>query len=384
MKKLTTIVIAPDSFKGSLSAMKVGTTIRKAFLSEMENARIEVIPMADGGEGTLDTLVYATGGQVTELEATGPLGERVLTAYGITGDGKTAVIEMASVAGLPMISNEKRNPMLTTTYGVGEILCHALDKGYRSFIIGLGGSATNDGGCGMLQALGAVFLDKDGRPVESNGGAIAAIESVDFTGLDARMKECTIRVASDVENPLCGPNGASYVFGPQKGAAPEQVQQLDQALAAYANLVEQALGKSFQFVPGAGAAGGLGFALLAVGAQIESGANIVAEATGLEQRIQHADWVITGEGRSDFQTLFGKVPSYVAKMAQQYNVRTVLLSGGLGQGIEQLYEYFVSCHSIVRGPATLEDCMQNAETYLFESARDIARLINSASALTSR
>lgn len=370
------IIIAPDSFKGSLSAREVGLAIKKAFKSEIPGAQIEVIPMADGGEGTLETLLFATKGKEIVVDATGPLGERRSTAYGVLGDGKTAVIEMAQVAGLPIIPPGKRNPMLTTTYGVGELISHALDQGYRHFIIGLGGSATNDGGLGMLQALGVGFFDASGSPVKPIGASLKEIKTIDFHTLDARIRQCELTVASDVENPLCGPQGASFIFGPQKGATTEQVNQLDEGLKHYSGLIEQELNQVWQHQPGAGAAGGLGFALLALGARIVSGAKVVADATGLKSHIESADWVITGEGQSDGQTLYGKVPSFVAKLANEYGVHSVLLSGGLGDGFEQLYSLFVSCHSIVPGPVTLEQAMENAEEYLIQAARNIARLVS--------
>jgi glycerate kinase len=376
------IVIAPDSFKGSLSATKVGLTIRDAFLSEIPDAKIEVVPMADGGEGTLETLLFATGGKEVKVMATGPLGECVQTSYGILGDDETILIEMANVAGLPMIPREKRNPMNTTTYGVGELLLHALDRGYKKFIIGIGGSATNDGGMGMLQVLGGRFWDENGTLItDTCGAALLKVASVDLSTIDPRIFDCEILIASDVQNPLCGPNGSSYVFGRQKGATEEQIKILDLALQKYATLIETNLNRSFQKIPGSGAAGGLGFALLVLGGTIVSGSHVIAKATGLEERIRQADWVITGEGQSDFQTLYGKVPSYVAKLAKKYNAKTLLLSGGLGKGFEALYEDFISCHSIVHAPISLEEAMENAEHYLFLAARNIARLLKNCSAV---
>ena len=317
------IVVAPDSFKGSLSAKEVGITIQEAFEREIPGVKVAVVPMADGGEGTLEALVFATNGEKIAASATGPLGEPVQTCYGILGDGKTAVIEMAQVAGLPMVPEAKRNPLLTTTFGVGELIVAALEKGIRSFIIGLGGSATNDGGLGMLQALGASFLDEKGNQVKPVGASLQQISKVDFTNLRPELKACSFRIASDVQNPLCGENGASHVFGPQKGATPAQVQQLDEGLNHYARLVENQLNVKLQDTPGAGAAGGLGFGFLALGAEIISGAQVVAEATGLENHIAAADWVITGEGQSDFQTLYGKAPFFVATLAKRHGVGTI-------------------------------------------------------------
>lgn len=373
------IVIAPDSFKGSLSAKEVGIIIKEAFTDEVPGVQIYTIPMADGGEGTLDALLFSTNGRKINTFATGPLEERIQTCYGILGDGETAVIEMAQVAGLPMVAEDKRNPLLTTTFGVGEIIAEAIQTGLRSFIIGLGGSATNDGGLGMLQALGATFLDQDHQPVKPVGDSLLKIASIDFTTLNPKLKECRFRVASDVENPLCGMNGASHVFGPQKGATAEQVLLLDEGLKNYAGLIEKALQTSLQNTPGAGAAGGLGFAFLTIGAEILSGSQLVAEAAGLKDRIEEADWVITGEGQSDYQTLFGKAPFFVAKMAKECGVPTILISGSLGKGHEQLLDHFVSCHSIINAPTSLADSMANAKTYLSSSARNIARLLYRAS-----
>lgn len=374
------IVIAPDSFKGSLSAKEVGIIIKEAFALEIPGVQVELLPMADGGEGTLEALVFATNGEKIEATATGPLGKPVKTCYGILGDGETAVIEMAQVAGLPMVPEDKRNPLLTTTVGVGELIAAAIDKGIRSFIIGLGGSATNDGGLGMLQALGADFLDEKGDQVKPIGASLQQISKVDFTNLRPELKACRFRVASDVQNPLCGENGASHVFGPQKGATAAQVQQLDEGLQHYANSVEKHLDVKLQNIPGAGAAGGLGFGFLALGAEVLSGAQVVAEATGLEKHIREADWVITGEGQSDFQTLYGKAPFFVATLAKQHGIGTILISGGLGKGHEQLLDYFVSCHSIINAPMPLEQAIMNAKPLLSSCARNIARLLHKTAA----
>lgn len=373
------IVVAPDSYKGSLSAEEVGNTIKKAFSLEIPDAEVVVLPMADGGEGTLDALLFATKGVKVDTMATGPLGEKIHTGYGILGDGKTAVIEMAHVAGLPMIPEGKLNPMLTTTFGVGELIREAINKGLRHFIIGLGGSATNDGGMGMLQALGAVFLNQNGEMVKPLGGSLSEIATADFAALHPLLKECSFTIASDVENPLCGPTGASHVFGPQKGATAEQVLLLDKGMKNYAGVVERALGLNLKNQAGAGAAGGLGFGFLALGAKIESGSRLVAEAIGLEAQIKEADWVITGEGQSDEQTLFGKVPFYVAGLAKKYNVGTVLISGGLGKGHEQLLEHFTSCHSVANAPMSLEQAIADATPLLFSCAQNIVRLIYHAS-----
>jgi len=373
------IVVAPDSFKGSLSAEEVGKTIKKGILYEFPTAKVTIIPMADGGEGTLEALIFSTKGVIINLEATGIFFEKKPVSYGILGDEKTVIIEIAKIVGLANVPDKKKNPLITTTYGIGETILNALDNGYRKFIIGLGGSATNDGGIGMLKALGGEFLDKSNSPVVPIGSALREIEYVDLSNIDSRIYQSEIIIASDVNNPLCGKEGASYVFGPQKGASLEQVKELDEGLNNFGKLIEQHLNKNLINIPGAGAAGGLGFALLAIGAKIQSGAKIVAEMSGLEKEIAGAQWVITGEGRSDYQTIYGKAPIFVAEIARKHNVKAILLSGSLGEGFERLYDYFVSLHSIVREPTTLDDAMQNVKKYLFESARNITRLLQTIS-----
>ena len=372
------IVIAPDSFKGSLSAKEAGTIILRALSSEMEGLEAAVVPMADGGEGTLEALVFATGGKTVEVEVQGPLLKRVRTCYGVLGDRQTAVIETANTAGLTMVHEEERNPLYTSSCGVGEAIRHALDAGYRRLIVGLGGSATNDGGMGMLQALGAVFEDSSGRPVAPVGGRLKLIDQVRLDSLDPRLSEVTLLAASDVTNPLCGEQGSSAVFGPQKGATAEQVQELDRGLDHYARLIEECLGRSLKDQPGAGAAGGLGFGLLVLGGRIQNGAQIVADASGLEEVIREADWVITGEGQTDFQTGYGKVPMYVAQLAQKHGAKPVLISGSLGEGVDSLYDPFVSLQSILCRPMSVQEAMREAEPLLYQAARDWARLLQAS------
>ncbi|MBM7663016.1 glycerate kinase [Bacillus mesophilus] len=369
------IIVAPDSFKGSLTSLEAGSAIKKGVLSEIPQANIEVIPMADGGEGTLSTLLFATKGSRFKVDVMGPLGKRVETQYGVLGNGDTVVIEMALISGLPMVPEGQRNPLYTTTFGIGEVILEAINSGYRKFIIGLGGSATNDGGLGMLQALGVTFLNDYGHSVRPFGESVSEVTIVDYSTLDSRVKECSFQIASDVENPLCGPNGASAVFGPQKGADQEIVQFLDKALSKFASLVEKEIKTSFAEVEGAGAAGGLGFAFLTIGGEIVSGAKLIGEATGLKDKILKSDLVITGEGQSDFQTLFGKVPGYIGKLAFEQNVNAVLISGSLGKGYEKLYDYFLSCDSISTGPMSLQESMLNAEELLYKKAKNLARLL---------
>jgi glycerate kinase len=370
------IVVAPDSFKGSLSALEVGTIIQKAFLTVIPYANIDVVPMADGGEGTLETLLFSTKGKRVQTNVTGPLGKTVLTEYGVLGDEKTVIIEMAQISGLPLVPEEKRNPLYTTTYGIGEVIKEAIEKGYRKFIIGLGGSATNDGGLGMLQALGVSFLDQQGHAVTPFGSSVGKVAKVDYSTINMKVKDCIFQIACDVKNPLCGPEGASAVFGPQKGADNEMINFLDASLMSYAQLIENHLGISIMNRKGAGAAGGLGFAFLSIGGEMISGAKLISNATGLEEKLKASDLVITGEGQSDFQTLFGKVPGYIGKIAAESDVKAFLISGGLGKGYEELYKYFVSCDSIVKGPMTLQDCMKQAESLLFQKAINIARIIH--------
>jgi glycerate 2-kinase len=370
------ILIAPDSFKGSLSSLEVGTIMEKAFLDESSSFKTNVIPMADGGEGTLETLIYATGGKKVKTIATGPLGEKVPTEYGVLGDQKTAVIEIASIAGLPMVPIEKRNPYHTTSYGIGEVIASAIEKGHRSFIIALGGSSTNDGGFGMLQSLGVTFYDEEGNSVGSFGKDLEIISKVDWSTLHPLVKDCTFHIASDVENPLCGETGASSVFGPQKGATKKQVKALDQQLFHFSQLLQDEKGINFRDAKGAGAAGGLGFAFLHLNGKIESGAKLVAEASNLSTAIREADWVLTGEGQSDHQTLFGKLPSYIATIAKQHHTPVSLIAGSLGEGYQNLYGVFASCHSISIGPMALQESINRAEELLYHETRNIARILH--------
>lgn len=375
------IVVAPDSYKGSLTAAQVGETIARALRQEIPHSEIKVIPMADGGEGTVDALVQAAGGKKVHLRASGPLGKPVDTYYGIidANGRKTAVIEAGNICGLPMVPAGQRNPLNTTSRGLGEVMRAALDEGIRSMVIGLGGSATNDGGLGMLIALGGEFRLQDGSAAEGYGRELAQLAQVKLDQLDPRLQACKMTIACDVTNPLLGEQGATHVFGPQKGATPEQVMLLDQAMNGYANLVESSLAVALRDRPGAGAAGGLGFAYMALGAEVIPGAKVVEEMTGLRQHIAAADWVFTGEGRSDEQTLYGKLPFHVAQLAKQAGVKAILISGSLGEGSDKLAEHFVGCFSIVQGPSTLEACMAEGEQRLFAAASNIARLLKAAS-----
>ncbi|MFD0868685.1 MULTISPECIES: glycerate kinase [Paenibacillus] len=368
-------IVAPDSFKGSMSSLEAGDTIRRAILREMPDAAVHVIPIADGGEGTVEALLHSTGGERIELQLRGPYGEPVSAFYGRIGDGQTAVIEVAAVVGLPFVPADRRNPLQSTSYGVGECILHALEGGVRRFIIGLGGSATNDGGIGMLRALGVKCLDAADQPIPPIAANLNQVSTVDFSGLHPLLAEAEFRIACDVDNPLCGPDGASAVFGPQKGAAPAQVEELDRGMRVYAQAVEESLGRpGLQNAAGAGAAGGLGFALLALGGKMQSGAQLIAETAQIEALLADADWLFVGEGRTDEQTLHGKAPFYLASLAKRYGVKTVLLSGSLGDHLDELYSAFDSMHSIVNRPMTLEQAMTHAEELLFNAARNIVRL----------
>lgn len=356
------IVVAPDSFKGSLTAVSVAENMEKGILSVFPNATVTKVPVADGGEGTVEALVAATGGKVIRENVMGPLGDYVEAYWGLLGDGETAVIEMASASGLPLIPTGERDPLIATTYGTGQIMKAALDNGIHKIIIGLGGSATNDGGAGMAEALGVRFLDDDNNELPRGGAALGDLARIDLSGIDPRLADITIMAACDVDNPLCGPLGASAVYGPQKGASPEKVIQLDHALKKYADIAKQATGKYVAEYPGAGAAGGLGAGLLLfANAQLRPGVQIVLEATDFGNIVKQANLVITGEGSTDFQTAYGKAPVGVARVAKQHGIPTVCLSGGLGKGYEDvLHTGIDGLMSIVPRPMILEECMEHA------------------------
>lgn len=370
------ILIVPDSYKGSLTAIEVADTMASAVKAELPDAEVRRFPLADGGEGTVDALVAAQSGQIVPIEVTGPLGERSAAYYGVIGS--MVVLEAANLCGLTMVPSEQRNPLHTTSRALGEAIVMALDQGFTQFTIGLGGSSTNDGGIGMLSALGAVFTDKTGETLRGYGQDLLELAAVDLGSLDPRLAQCRITVACDVKNPLVGAEGATFVYGPQKGASPDMCQTLDRAMAGYAGKLEASLGAAegnLRDTPGAGAAGGLGFALLALGAKLVPGAQVMEELTGLREAAQTADWVLTGEGRSDGQTLYGKLPIHVARVAREEGARAVLISGSLGADSELLMSEFAGCFSIVEQPSTLQDCMDNAESLLYRCTRNVMRLI---------
>lgn len=369
------IVIAPDSFKGSLSSEEVANAIKSGILRAMPEAETVLIPMADGGEGTVDSLVQATQGSKVYVPVQGPLQDEVMASYGVLGDGVTCVIEMASASGLVLIPEEQRNPMLATTYGTGQLIRHALDHGYRSFILALGGSATNDGGSGMLQALGLRLLDAEGRDIGAGGQALSHLTQLDATQWDERIRELQFIIASDVTNPFVGPQGASHVFGPQKGATPEMVEALDAALVNFADVMAAHTGVAVHHLPGAGAAGGLGGAFQAFfPASMKRGIDVVIEMTRLNAHLQDAHLVITGEGQTDAQTASGKAPMGIAQAASKLGVPVIVISGSVGQGIEKLYEYgMTSIHSIVNGPMTLQEAMNRTPELLAQRAEQVMR-----------
>lgn len=372
------IVIAPDSFKESLDAPAVAAAIAEGIKRVFPEAETVTVPMADGGEGLTTTLVAATGGRIITTTVTGPLGEPVRAAWGILGDGTTAVVEMAQASGLPLVPREKRNPLFTTTYGTGELIRQALDAGCRRLIVGIGGSATNDGGAGMAQALGVKLLDARGQDIGPGAAGLEELERIEIQGLDPRVKEAEILVACDVDNPLCGPRGASAVYGPQKGATPEMVPRLDAALARLADTIERDLGKDVRELPGAGAAGGLGAGLVAfLGAGLRRGIELVIETVDLDGILARgADLVITGEGEINHQTAFGKVPAGVARVAGKYGIPVVALVGSIGEGAGTVYNHGIKGFmSIVPRPVPLAYCLENAATLLADAAERLVRLL---------
>ena len=374
------IVVAVDSFKGSLTSLQAGNAIRDAVISYNNGALVTVRPLADGGEGTVDALCAGAGGTMITIFVTGPRMALVEAQYCILEDGVTAVIEMASAAGLPLLSEQERDPMETTTYGVGEIITDAISRGCRRFIVGIGGSATNDGGTGMLSALGYNFLDAAGQPIQVGAKGLKHLASISTEKVIPELKECSFRIACDVDNPLCGERGCSAVYGPQKGATPENIEKMDRWLSGYARIAAEVSADADPAYPGSGAAGGLGFAFRTfLNAKLESGISIVLEETKLEQHIQAADLVITGEGRLDAQSVMGKAPIGVATLAKKYGKSVIAFAGCLGDGVERCYQHGIDAfYAIDRGEMSLADAMipENAYKNLSDTAVKVFRTMN--------
>lgn len=366
------LIFAPDSFKGSLSAMESCDILERVSARHFPDAQTISVPVADGGEGTVDALLRAMGGTRMRTRVTGPLFEPETAEWGMLGDGVTAVMEMAQASGLPYVPADKRDPRRATTLGTGEMMAQAIRQGARKILIGIGGSATNDGGIGLLSALGAVFTDAAGKPVEPVGGALASVENVDFSALMPELARVQITVICDVTNPLLGENGATYIYGPQKGATPAIRDELEAGMAHYAQVIERTLGRDIASFPGAGAAGGLGAALGGVlGATLKSGIDAVLDAVDFDAKLEGVSLAVTGEGRIDGQSVrFGKVPVGVAKRCAARGIPTVAIVGGIGEGAEGLYALCESTiQATVPGPMSLEKAMKNAPA-LYEQAAD--------------
>ena len=370
-------VLAPDSFKESLTARRAAEAMERGIRAALLEAEVVLLPVADGGEGTAETLAWASGGTLHDATVTGPLGAPVVARYGMLGDGETAVVEMAEASGLHLVPLDRRNPLVTTTFGTGELIKAALDRGARRLIVAIGGSATNDAGAGALQALGAELLDANGQPIGPGGGALVRLARIDLTHLDPRLRGVAMRVASDVTNPLYGPQGASAVFGPQKGATPEMVSALDANLRRFADVLRRDTGIDVGSLPGGGAAGGLGAGLAACGGAIVSGIDLVLDALGFDAALRGAAVVFTGEGRIDEQTPRGKVVAGVTRRAGRQGVPVIAFAGSLSPGYETLYARgLVAVQGIVPGPATLEQALGGAEENLARAVEAVTRVLS--------
>lgn len=372
------IVIAPDSFKESLTALEVANAIERGFKRIFPNAEYVKLPMADGGEGTVQSLVDATRGRLIEAEVTAPLGNQVKSFFGLSGDGKTAIIEMAAASGLHLVPMDERNPCQTTSFGTGELIKQALDLGVQHIILGIGGSATNDGGAGMLQALGLRLLDKNGQSIGFGGTALSNLAEIQLADLDPRLQHVQIEVACDVNNPLCGERGASAIFGPQKGATPEMVKELDAALAHFAEIADRDCGKQIKEQSGAGAAGGMGGGLLLLpNVQLKAGVQIVLDNLKFAEQVKDADLVITGEGRMDAQSILGKTPIGVARTAKQFNRPVIAIAGCLREDYDVVYEHGIDAvFPIIRNLGDLPTILKQGEQNLISTAQNVARLLS--------
>ena len=368
-------VIAPQHFKESRTGLEVAHSMEVGLKRVWPDAKCVIIPVADGGDGTLETLVEYSNGRIIETEVMGPLGEKVTAKWGSIGDGTTAVIEMAQAAGLALVKREKRDPLTATTFGVGQLFKAAMDSGHRRLIVGIGGSATNDGGAGFAEALGAKLMDENGNQLERGGAALARLSRIDVSEMDERLSAIYIDVACDVVNPLCGETGAAAIFGPQKGATPEDVQELDAALKHFNVILERDLGKSVANINGAGAAGGLGAGLMAfANANLRSGADIVMEAIGLEKVLADADLVFVGEGSIDHSTVFNKSPAAVAKLAKRYNLPVMGICGSLGEGYKDVNLHGIDAvFSIVNRPMELSEAMNRTDELVASATEEACR-----------
>lgn len=373
------IVAAIDSFKGSLSSMEAGLAARDGVLLAKPDAQVVVKPLADGGEGTTDALIEGMNGEKIEMNATGPLGKPVACYYGYLPESNTAIIEMAAAAGITLVTEEEKNPLLATTYGVGEMILDAMKRGCRNFIIGIGGSATNDCGIGMLKALGFTFTDSEGKDPGEGGQALGKVSAVHTEGRHPLLDQCHFQIACDVTNPLCGKNGATYIYGPQKGVTEDMKESLDQAAAHFAEVVSRDLSCDYAGCPGAGAAGGLGFAFLAfLNASLSPGIDLILHAVGLEDELKDADVVITGEGRLDHQTAMGKAPVGVARLAHKYHARTIAIAGSVTKEAVACNDAGIDAFfPVVRGVTTLEEAMnpENAKENIRQTINQVFRLL---------
>ncbi len=372
------IAIVPDSFKGTLTALEAATCIERGMKNGLSDCEILKIPMADGGEGTVQAMVDATGGKIVSSDVTDPLGRKIESDFGMMGDGVTAVIEMAFASGLPLLSTGERNPLKTTTFGTGELILNALNRGVRRIIVGIGGSATVDGGSGMAQALGVKFLDEKGKELDGTGGALEYLRKIDVSGMHPIVKDVEFVVACDVDNPLLGDRGAAKVYGPQKGATPEMVEMLEENLTNFSRIIERDLGKVVANEPGAGAAGGLGAGLMAfLNASLKPGVDTVIDAVGLKEKIKGCDLVVTGEGQLDYQTAFGKTPSGVARVASELGIPVIAIGGQIGEDVSNIHSCGITAYfSALRGRMSDKDIEERAGVMLTECSEQIARLMN--------
>ncbi len=371
-------ILAPDSFKESMTSKNACDAMERGIKKVIKDAICIKVPMADGGEGTVEALVESTGGTIVSTLVTHPLGDKKIKAeYGLLGNGEKAIIEMASASGIHLVEREKRNPLITTTYGTGELILDAINRGVKHIIIGIGGSATNDGGAGMLQALGCHLLDKEGNELPFGGAALINLNTIDLSNFDSRLKEVTFEVACDVTNPLIGEKGASRIFGPQKGATEEMVLKLDKALSNYAEIIKRKFKVDVANVEGAGAAGGLGAALLIfLNGELKRGVDLIIKHTDLDAKIKGADFVFTGEGAIDNQTFFGKTPMGVAAIAKKNNVKTIVFAGKIGDGVENLYDIGInSIFGIMRGVSSLDEALKNGEINLEKTVENVVRTL---------